>query len=228
MTEAGSVLVPGRRPIIPRRDSRTNVLFIGVGGQGILTSISVLGEAALRAEQNLIMSEVHGMAQRGGTVVAHVRIGDVSSPLIPDWSSDAVVSLEPVEVLRVVRKISPYGYLLLNTEPIYPFTVSLGLEEYPDVEDIIDFMRGVTPKVIPLNAFELAKSTGSSLSVNMVMLGALAGTGILPFSSDLVRETISARFSDRFRDVNLRAYDLGIDRVSEIIADEAFDSKTAV
>ena len=197
---------------------KTDVMFIGVGGQGILTAISIIGEAAIRNGTQVIMSEVHGMAQRGGTVEAHVRLGDVNSPLIPDRSAEVLVAFEPSEALRGAGKVSPDGIIVVNMAPIYPFTVSLGQEEYPPVDDIVETLRGAARHVVALDALSIAERTGSTLSVNMVMLGALVGTGALPLSTDILREGITLRLPQKFHAPSLAAFDEGVAAASDLFA----------
>ena len=199
---------------------KSDIMFIGVGGQGILTAISVLGASANRADMNIVMSEVHGMAQRGGTVEAHVRMGDVHGPLIPDRSAEAMVAFEPCEALRGVGKISPDGIILINTNPIYPFTVSLGEEEYPDIGDIVGALEGVTGSVVAFDALEIAKETGNPRGVNMVMLGALVGTGVLPFPPETVRDVLPDRIKPQFLESSLKAFDAGVGKAAEVFKKE--------
>jgi indolepyruvate ferredoxin oxidoreductase beta subunit len=195
---------------------KTDIIFIGVGGQGILTAISALGMSANKAEMNVVMSEVHGMAQRGGTVEAHVRMGDVHGPLIPDRSAQAMVAFEPCEALRGVGKISPDGIILINTTPVYPFTVSLGEEEYPAIEDIVSALEGVAGSVIAFDALTIAKETGNPRGANMVMLGALVGTGVLPFPAEIVRKVLPERIKEQFLESSLKAFDAGVDKAAEL------------
>lgn len=196
---------------------KSDIIFIGVGGQGILTAISALGMSANKAEMNLIMSEVHGMAQRGGTVEAHVRIGDVHGPLIPDRSAEAMVAFEPAEALRGINKISPDGVILVNTNPVYPFTVSLGQEEYPDIERIVRELGDICGNVVAFDALEIARATGNPRGVNMVMLGALVGSGVLPFPPETVRDVLPERIKEQFLESSLKAFDAGVGKAAEVM-----------
>ncbi len=199
---------------------KSDIIFIGVGGQGILTAISALGTSANKAGMNLIMSEVHGMAQRGGTVEAHVRIGDVHGPLIPDRSAEAMVAFEPSEALRGIGKISPDGVILVNTNPIYPFTVSLGQEEYPNIERIAEELKGICGNVVAFDALEIARETGNPRGVNMVMLGALVGTGALPFPPETVRDVLPERIKEQFLEASLKAFDAGVGKAAEVFTQD--------
>ena len=192
-----------------------DIVFIGVGGQGILTATGILGDSAIREGLNVVISEVHGMAQRGGTVEAHVRFGDARGPLIPDGGALAMAAFEPVEALRGARKIARDGTVVVSTAPIYPFTVSLGMEEYPAIREVLAALEGIAGRVVAFDAVETAREAGSVRSVNMAMLGALAATGVLPFSPEVVREGIPARMKDRYLESGLRAFDAGMERAAE-------------
>ncbi len=194
-------------------DQSINIMFIGVGGQGILTASTILGHAALAHGTKVAMSEVHGMAQRGGSVTANIRMGDVHSPLIPAGETDILLSFEPVETLRVLEYTSDKTLVIMNDEPIYPFTVSLGQEPYPSMDEIKAEIERHAGGLISFNALDIAKEAGNSLTVNVAMLGALAATDKLPFDVEHLRKVISERVPERFIDVNLKAFDMVLEKV---------------
>lgn len=149
-----------------------DVIIVGVGGQGILTCSNILAKASMNAGLNVITSEVHGMAQRGGSVEVHVRIGEVYSPLIPIGSADVMIALELIEALRRVEFIGGNSLVIINTKPIIPVSVTLGIASYPKVEDVINMIRDVADEVVQIDAVRLAEVAGDIKSTNVVMLGA--------------------------------------------------------
>ena len=189
-----------------------DIIVVGVGGQGILTCSNILAKASMNAGLNVITSEVHGMAQRGGSVEVHVRIGDVHSPLIPIGGADFMLALEPVEALRKVEYLNERSTVLLNTKPIIPVTVTLGKASYPSLEEILDNIRSITNNVKTLNAEELAKKAGSVRAMNVVMLGALAK--ILPlFSLEDLKKAVKDVLPEKLHDVNIKALELGYEAI---------------
>ncbi len=184
-----------------------NIIFAGVGGQGVLTASSIVGKAALLSDMNVVMSEVHGMAQRGGVVVTEMKIGNAKSPLIGLGEADIIVGFEPVEAYRVLHKAHRDAYVIVNTEPIVPITASLGDSEYPDVGELLKNMQGL--KVLPLEATEIARRAGGSIATNIVMLGALSKIPIFPIKRETIEEAIRQTISPRFHDMNLKAFDMG-------------------
>ncbi len=110
---------------------KTSILFAGVGGQGVITAASIVANAALKDGYNVVMSELHGMAQRGGDVKCAVRIGDVLSPIIPPGTAKAIVALEPLEALRNIEAVSKDGLVITDINPIYPPLTSIGIGRYP-------------------------------------------------------------------------------------------------
>jgi indolepyruvate ferredoxin oxidoreductase beta subunit len=185
------------------------VYFTGVGGQGTLLATSVLAEAAISAGYHAVTSEIHGMAQRGGVVESTVMIGDVQSPIISDGEADVLLGFEPVETYRAMRKCSADTVVVSNTVPIMPYTVAIGKGAYPNIKKLLDFIRSRVKQLITLNAQALAEQAGSILSANIVALGALANSGVLPISREAFQETIRTNTKKAFVEINLKAFDLG-------------------
>jgi indolepyruvate ferredoxin oxidoreductase beta subunit len=185
------------------------VFFTGVGGQGTLLATMVLAEAAIHAGHPVLASEVHGMAQRGGVVESSVMIGDIHSPIISDGEADVLVGFEPLETYRALRKCSADSVIISNQVPVIPFGVAIGKSVYPDVDKLFRFAASQVKKLITLDAPALAKKAGSVLSSNIVMLGALARSGVLPVSRESFEETIRTKTKKRFVDINLKAFDSG-------------------
>jgi indolepyruvate ferredoxin oxidoreductase beta subunit len=185
------------------------VFFTGVGGQGTLLATMVVAEAAIHAGHHVVASEVHGMAQRGGVVESTVMIGDIRSPVISDGEADILLGFEPLETYRALRKCSANSVVVSNTVPVIPFGVSIGKGVYPNVENMLAFIESQVKSLMTLNALVLAKEAGAALSTNIVMVGALAGSGVLPLPKESYTETIRTKTKAKFVDINLKAFDLG-------------------
>jgi indolepyruvate ferredoxin oxidoreductase beta subunit len=189
-----------------------NLVFSGVGGQGVLTASSIVGKAALLSDMNVVMSEVHGMAQRGGIVVTEMKIGDAKSPLIGKGEADIIIGFEPVEAYRFLWKAHPGSYIIVNTEPIIPITASLGNAEYPNVNTLLKNMENL--KVYPLEATELARKAGDSITTNIVLLGALSKIPIFPIKPSALKEAIKQSINPRYHELNLKAFELGSNAIN--------------
>ncbi len=190
-----------------------DIVIVGVGGQGILTSSMILAKAAMKAGLNVLTSEVHGMAQRGGSVEVHVRIGDVLSPLIPLGSADVMIALELAEALRYARYLNEDSVVIVNTRPIIPITVTLGIAKYPDTEVVLGKLKEITPHVYPVNASEIAERLGAIQATNVVVLGMLAKLVELPFSYEELEEAVKDVLPPKLHDLNLKALKAGYDAV---------------
>lgn len=187
----------------------TRIHIVGVGGQGTILATSIIGQAALAAGLNVNVSEVHGMARRGGVVESAVTIGDLISPIISDGEADILLGFEPSETLRAAGKCSAGSTIITNRHPLPPFTVAIGKGQYPDVKTTLDQLSGRVKKLVAIDADELAHQAGSVLSLNMVMLGVLAKNASLPFSSDDLKAAMKDFTKPKFLDMNLKAFDLG-------------------
>jgi len=182
--------------------SVTSVFICGVGGQGILLASEILAEAALSQGLDVKKSEVHGMAQRGGAVVSHVRFGEkVYSPVIAEGEADLLVAFEKMEALRWIHCARPDAEVIVNSQEIVPS----GLDEYPSSihGEILERAPGATF----VDALRLAKEAGNVRAVNTVMLGAFSN--FLGFSDEHWKKAIETRVPPRTADVNIRAFELG-------------------
>jgi indolepyruvate ferredoxin oxidoreductase beta subunit len=186
------------------------LVFIGVGGQGNLLASRLLGEAALSAGVPAVVSEIHGMAQRGGIVESAVLLGEVTSPIVSTAEADVLIGFEPVETLRALGKCNSDTVVITNTQPLPPFTVSVGQGTYPPVDEILDLINAKVKKAITLDGNALAEEAGNPLSLNMVMLGALIGSGTISIGPDHMKATISSSTKKAFLESNLKAFDLGM------------------
>lgn len=192
------------------------LIMVAVGGQGNLLASKILGEAALAAGIPVRMSEIHGMAQRGGVVESAMVFGDAKSTIISDGEADIFLSFEPAEALRAIKKCNADTVAITNLSPLPPFTVATGKGVYPDIENIKKIFREKTKRLIAIDATRLANEAGNDLSVNMVLLGALIQTGILPINADQIRDAIKTRTKAQLADINIRAFDLGF-RAAEAV-----------
>jgi len=186
------------------------IVFIGVGGQGNLLTSRLLGEAALSLDIPAVVSEIHGMAQRGGIVESAVLLGDVTSPIVSNAEADVLIGFEPLETLRALSKCNKDTIVITNTHPLPPFTVSVGQGVYPPVDEIMGLIRAKVGKVIALDGNAMAEEAGNPLSLNMVMLGALIGSGSIPVGAEDMKKTISTTTKKAFLESNLKAFDLGM------------------
>jgi indolepyruvate ferredoxin oxidoreductase beta subunit len=195
-----------------------NIIICGVGGQGTVLLSELLGNAAVRDGLNVKGSEVLGMAQRGGSVFSNIRLGkDAYAPLTPDGKCNIMVAIEPSEALRNIGYLSGSSIVILNTRKVVPSTVSLGNSTYPSLEQIIEKLKGVGLKLITFDAAELAQQAGNILTTNVVMLGALFGSGQMPIKIDTAKEVLQGRVPARVLDANLRAFDLGYQEVQKAL-----------
>ncbi len=192
----------------------TNIEIVGVGGQGILTSSQVIGKAAMAKGLDVFMSEVHGMAQRGGVVVTTVKLGEkVYSPLIGDGDADVILGFEPIETYRAISKASEDTWVVTNTAPIVPFTVSTGKQTYPDIGEIYKALDEVTDKFVKMDARKLAIEAGAAITQNIVMVGALTATGVLPMSKEEMLDSVRQSVPERFMEINEKAFLKGFEQI---------------
>jgi len=185
------------------------LVMVAVGGQGNLLASSVLGEAARLAGVPMRMSEIHGMAQRGGVVESALIFGNAHSTIISDGDADVLMGFEPAETLRALAKCNRNSVAITNLAPLMPFTVNIGQGTYPDLKQLQDLIRSKTARLIAFNATALAREAGNVLSVNMVLLGALTQTRVLPFSVENVKAAMQRKTKPAFLDANIKAFDLG-------------------
>ena len=183
-----------------------SVLIVGVGGQGTLLASRLLGNAMLRAGYDVKVSEVHGMSQRGGSVVTYVRYGkEVASPIIEEGGADYILAFEQLEAARFLPWLKPDGTMIVNTQCIDPMPVITGAAQYP--ADLLAQMREKGVEVVSADALSLAEEAGSVKAVNVVLIGVMAKRRSL--SKEDWMETIRATVPPKFVDMNLKAFELG-------------------
>ncbi len=194
----------------------TRLIIVAVGGQGNLLASKVLGEAALLSGIPVRMSEIHGMAQRGGVVESAIVFGDAKSTIIADGEADVLLGFEPSETLRALNKCNTHTVVITNLMPLSPFTVTTGASVYPKLDVLQALIRDKTAKLIAFNATDLAAKAGNVMAVNMVLLGALIQTNTVPLSVENVKKSIIAKTKKAFVESNLTAFDLGFSTSSAL------------
>lgn len=183
-----------------------SVVLAGVGGQGILLASEILAQAAVHAGYDVKTNEVHGMAQRGGSVVAQVRYGpEVHSPLVAKRTALVLGSLEQVEALRFADYLAPNGLAVVNAQAVMPVTVSMGAARYP--EYIEAKLRRAFPRLIYIKAADIAANLGDIRTANIIVLGAISRGLDLPM--DAWKEAVASCVKEKFRDINLEAFEMG-------------------
>ena len=187
------------------------LIMVAVGGQGNLLASKVLGEAALIAGVPVRMSEIHGMAQRGGVVESAIVFGDATSSIISDGEANILLGFEPVETLRAIKRCNKHTKVITNTAILPPFTVAIGKGVYPDVEKVKSLLLARSASLVAIDAMKLAKDAGTPMSVNIVLLGALVQSGGLGFTKENVIEAIKRRTKKSFLEMNLNAFEMGYD-----------------
>jgi indolepyruvate ferredoxin oxidoreductase beta subunit len=193
-----------------------NIVVAGVGGQGILLAAEILGTASLKEGLNVRVSEIHGMAQRGGAVVSNVRIGEkVTAPTVLDGSADVILGFEPLETIRSMRFASEKTVVLMSDEIIIPSGVAAGFLEYPSLKEVIKQIHGFTKNLVVVEAAKVAAEAGSVLTRNAVMIGALAASGKVPFKIESLKKALCGLVPARYLEVNVKAFDLGYKYVKE-------------
>jgi indolepyruvate ferredoxin oxidoreductase beta subunit len=187
-----------------------NIVLAGVGGQGILLAAEILGTAALKDKLNVRVSELHGMAQRGGAVVSNVRIGEnVLAPTVLEGQADVLLGFEPLETLRSLRFASKKTLVIMNTEAIPPIELSAKMMKYPGLEEIEKKIRNFTKRVIAVEAARLAKKAGNILTENVVLVGVLAASERIPVKSGSILEALRELVPLKHLGVNVKAFKLG-------------------
>jgi len=190
-----------------------NIVFSGIGGQGIVVASDIFCEAALFDGLDVAKAEVHGMAQRGGSIVAHVRVGEnVQAPLIETGTADIILGFEMLEAARVLPMLKKDGTVILNTKYIPPST-SAGSSSAFSHEMIIGIIRDRAPKVYEIDGIGIANKLGNILVVNTILLGALSGVPDNPVTKESLEKAIASRLKEKFVSLNLEAFKIGREQV---------------
>ena len=195
---------------------RKDILICGVGGQGTVLASRILAAAAMAEGHPVHSAETIGMAQRGGSVTSHVRVGeDAFSPLIPLGGADLLMAFEPAEAVRNLPYLRPEGVVIVNRDAVKPVTESLHPSGY-EAPVMTEYLREKCACVF-VSAEETARTFGSGKFFNVLMLGVAAGSGRLGLSADTLRQEIARRVPEKFREVNLRAFDAGCEIGSQAV-----------
>ncbi len=195
-----------------------NIIITGVGGQGNVMASRILSNMLVRRGYQVTIGETFGASQRGGSVMSHIRVSADStwSPQIPKGQADMIVTLEPIEAIRVLMTYgNPEVKVLTNTRPIYPVGVISGELTYPSIEEIQESIRDLSSKAWFVEATDEALKLGNPILGNIIMIGALAGTGSLPMSREDFQTVIQESLPAGTLDANLKAFDLGVSKVKE-------------
>jgi indolepyruvate ferredoxin oxidoreductase beta subunit len=196
-----------------------NVIIAGVGGQGNVLASQILGEILVNHGAIVTVGETYGASQRGGSVMSHVRISNKEqcSPLMPEGRCDMVVALEPIEALRILDFYgNPAVVTLTNTRPIYPMDVICGNVNYPDVSEVVSKVKAASKRVWTIDATDMAMDMGDPIMSNIIMLGALCGTDILPFDRNGFESVAAELLPASKLGRNLVAFDQGMEKVKEL------------
>ena len=195
-----------------------SIIITGVGGQGNVMASRVLGSMCVNKGYSVTIGETFGASQRGGSVMSHLRISKTSSwsPQIPRGTADMIVSLEPIEAVRVLAAYGNPGVILLsNTRPIFPVNVIKGEAVYPAIEELKTSVTKFISNSIFVNATEEALKMGNPIFANIIMLGAVVGLKILPLEREDFRKAIAERVPHDKIDLNMDAFDLGTRRTKQ-------------
>jgi indolepyruvate ferredoxin oxidoreductase beta subunit len=186
-----------------------NIIVAGVGGQGVLFLSEILGEAALREGLDARIAEIHGMAQRGGSVTCHVRIGEVHSPTVMEGSADLIIGFEQLEVLRTLKYANRETLVLLSKTTIVPPSSYLLGKGYPADDAILKEVSRASENVMVIDAMKIAETTGNLATQNSAILGFISALKRIPVKPETLKKAIADRSPSKYLDANLQAFELG-------------------
>ena len=197
-------------------DNKNYSIYIsGVGGQGIIKTSVIIGEAAMLEGYDVVMSEIHGMSQRGGSVSTELKIGNFKSSIVEESKANLILAFEPIEVLRGLNKANKDTTLIFNTFPIVPSTLTQTGETYPEIDDIVKNLKDNFDSVYPIEGNGLAIDAGSILSLNMVLLGACVANDDFPLSKETVETAMKNNLAPKFHEMNLKAIKNGYNAIKD-------------
>lgn len=189
-----------------------NCLLCGVGGQGVILASKLIAYAAMEKGMSVRTSETIGMAQRGGSVVSHVRIGEKTySPMIPKGSADVLLAFEPAEAVRSLSYLKAgkeEGCVIVNRKAVQPVTSALGGKGY-DGREMLDFLESRTQRLYVVDGEAICRKAGSAKTLNMALLGAAAASNALGIGIEEMERQIRSRMKPQYQDMNLKALELG-------------------
>ena len=197
------------------------ILIVGTGGQGVLTAARLLGESLVEQGRYVVSGQLHGMAQRGGSVQSSVVIDGGLSPVIARGRADFVVGFEPVETVRALPFMSAHTVVHMNTAPVIPYVLGQrsvmkqDRAEYPPVKQLTEAVRALTAQVFPFDATRMARESGSAKTLNVLMLGCLLGCGSLPCTAEDFWNSAVKKIPSALTETNTRAFFKGLELVEE-------------
>ena len=184
---------------------KKNILICGVGGQGTVLASRLISEAALKKGLAVMSAETIGMAQKGGSVFSHIRLGDdLKSPLIPKGQADLIIGCEPAEAVRMLPFLKKDGAVVVNSAPVKPVTAALTNNSY-DGSEMLEFLKKIVKRLTIIDCRAAAKQIGSAKVANIILLGAALRTGELPISEEDLAEAIKSRVKKSFVELNIKA-----------------------
>jgi len=189
-----------------------NLIIAGVGGQGNILASQLVAQAALMENLNATIGETYGVSQRGGSVMSHIRVtaGTPVGPLIPQGEGDLLVGFEPIETLQVAMEFgNPRIRVILNPRPVYPIGVLSGDLTYPPIERILELLEHHVADLRTLPATDMAREAGEIRAMNLVMVGALAATGLLPMKKESYIKAMKDQFGGQTLEINQKAFEKG-------------------
>lgn len=193
-----------------------NIVLVGVGGQGTILAAKILGAAAVKDGLNVRVSEIHGMAQRGGAVTSNVRIGEkVLSSTVTEGQVDVLLGFEPLETIRNLKFVSERTLVIMSDERVPPTELAAKKVAYPGLDEIVKKIHLFTRKLLVVHAENLAKEAGSILTRNIVLLGAMASVGKIPVRIESIKEALKELVPKKHLETNLEAFRLGFECVKQ-------------
>ena len=186
-----------------------NCLLCGVGGQGVVLASKLIAYAAMTKGLNVRTSETIGMSQRGGSVVTHVRIGEkIHSPMIPKGSADVIMAFEPAEAVRNLSYLKEDGVVVVDKKAVKPVTATLSQSDY-DGQEMLTYLKDHVKNLYIIDGGEICEQVGSSKVLNVVLLGAALGSGVLSIPLEDMNEEIKKHVKPQFVEMNIKALELG-------------------
>ena len=186
---------------------RKNILLCGVGGQGTVLASKLLAAAALERGLPVMSAETIGMAQKGGSVFSHLRMGEgIETPMLSRGSADLIIAFEPAEAVRMLPYLAPDGCVVVSNTPVIPVTAVLKASPY-DGSEMVAYLRQQVKRLIVIDGEEACREVGSPKALNMVLLGAALDAGALPFSAEDIKRVMQQRVRPQFYEMNRRAID---------------------
>jgi len=193
---------------------KVNLLIVGVGGQGVILASDIIGELAIAAGYDFKKTDTLGMAQRGGSVISHIKIAPkVYSPLIAEGDVDVLLALEKMEAARWAHYLKADGVAIVNNHALPPMSVNLGNETYPSDDQILNTLKAISSKIYFINGFGMAKESGNVKTLNMLMLGCVSH--FLPMDVSVWKDCISQRLPKAILEINDKAFDIGRKEITD-------------